>query len=416
MKMKLRKTTALLAFAMVLVTGLWWRSHQPSSHNVPTAAAARQTGPIDPPPSLHESKAFPPASNQMATTPIKTVDVCGVGKVAIDGPRAAKAEAELDAKMDKDLLRWRDALLNSSDVRARAAGLFVDGRIDTHSFGKAPSQQALESLVQLEHETNDPAIYAIALAACDAVKTPIPGSSCESISRQGWSKLEPDNAAPWLEIAGVARATHDTAAENAAFAEAIKADKIDGYNYSLFGFAEPDMPTDMSPLERSQLSIWMIGMDAAMYSPLMPATVASRHCSAENVKNDAVRGECNQLAELMVKVGTTLVDLAIGTAIGARTGWPEARVAALTEEKEALQGVWVQAEPQPGRRESEFGCETALRRNYMLHERAQLGEIAAARQAINLSGRTNLELSQSYQEYLSKLMHGADQLSQSPSP
>jgi hypothetical protein len=412
MKMKLRKTTALLAFTMLLVIGLWWRSHQPSSHNVPAAAAARQTARIDSPPPLHESRAIPPASNQIATTPIKTVDVCGVGKVAVDGPQAAKAEAELSAKMDKDLLRWRDALLNSSDVRARAAGLFVDGRIEAGSIGKAPSQQALDSLVQLEKETNDPAVYAMALAACDAVKTPTPGGSCESISREGWSKLEPDNAAPWLEIAGAARARHDTTAENAAFAQSVNASRIDGYNYSLFGFAEPDMPADMSPLERSQLSIWMIGFEAAMYSPQMPATVASRHCSAENVKNHAVRGECNQLAELMVKQGTTLIDFAIGTAIGARTGWPESRVAALTEEKEALQGVWMQSEPAPGTSESQFSCDVAVRRNYMLHERAQLGEIAAARQAISLSGRTNLELSQSYQEYLSKLTHGAEKMSQ----
>jgi hypothetical protein len=77
-----------------------------------------------------------------------------------------------------------------------------------------------------------------------------------------------------------------------------------------------------------------------------------------------------------------------------------------------LEGVWVQSEPEPGRRESEFSCETALHHNYMLHERAQLGEIAAARQAINLSGRTNLELSQSYQEYLKKLMHMAERTTQ----
>lgn len=416
MKMKPVKFTALVAFTALLLIGLWWRSHQPSSRNAPPATAASQSGGIDPPP-LHASKAIPPAPGQKSTTPIKNVDdVCGIGKLAFDGPQREKAEAELAAMLDKDLLRWRNALLNSSDIRARAVGLFIDDRIEASSFGKAPSQQSLDSLVQLEQQTNDPAVYVIALSACDAVKTPAPGNSCDSISREGWSKLEPDNAAPWLEIAGAARAVHDTDAENIAFRRAVKASRIDGYDWSLFGFAEPDMPADMTPLERSQLSIWMIGFEAAMYSPQMPTSVASRHCSAESVKNDAVRGECSQLAELLVKQGTTLIDFAIGTSIGARTGWPEARVAAMREEKEALEGVWVQSEPEPGRRESEFSCEIVLRRNYMLHERAQLGEIAAARQAISLSGRTNLELSQSYQEYLNKLMHGADNLSRSPTP
>jgi hypothetical protein len=48
-----------------------------------------------------------------------------------------------------------------------------------------------------------------------------------------------------------------------------------------------------------------------------------------------------------------------------------------------------------------------VRRNYLLQERAQLGEIAAAREAIGLSGRTNAELAQIYREYLDKLMHSA---------
>jgi hypothetical protein len=212
-----------------------------------------------------------------------------------------------------------------------------------------------------------------------------------------------------LELAGAARAANDVATESAAFAQAVKATKVDGYNWSLFDFAEPDLPGDITPYERYQLSIQMIGIEAAMYSPQMPAISASRHCSADGVRNEIVRSQCSQLAELFVTKGNTVLDLAVGTSIGARTGWPEARVAALKEEKEALESTWVLAEPDPAKPESAFSCDATNRGNRFLHRRSQLGELGAAREAIGLSGQTTAELAQSYREYLQRIMRDAEQ-------
>jgi hypothetical protein len=389
---------AVVVFAFLL---FWWRNNQaPTQLLTPSITSPSALAAVQPP-----APSKPAAINK----PVKTIEVCGFGKVTLDDSSSAVVGAEIEARIAKDVIRWHSALLNSGDVRARAAGLFIDSKFDGDSVRTTPSPQSLHSLVQLAQETHDPAVYATALAACNGLKVASPGSSCEQISLQGWTKLDAGNAAPWLELAGAARAANDVATESAAFAQAVKATKVDGYNWSLFGFAEPDLPSDITPFERYQLSIQMIGIEAAMYSPQMPASFASRHCSADGVRNEIVRSQCSQLAELFVTKGTTVLEFAVGTSIGARTGWPEARVAALKEEKEALEAAWMQAEPDPAKPESEFSCEAAVRRNRFLHERAQLGEIAAARGAISLSGRTTAELAQSYREYLQRLIHDAEQ-------
>jgi hypothetical protein len=379
---------------------------RPQTATAPVTARSAHTEPPPPTPSQTPANAAIQVKEAKA---VKTIEVCGFGKVAIDDSSDAIVGAAIDARIAKDMLRWRTALLNSGDVRARAVGLFVDSKFDDNSVPTTASPQPLDSLVQLAQESHDPAVYAIALAACTGLKAPAPGGSCEQLSLQGWAKFDAGNAAPWLELAGAARAANDAAAESAAFTQAVKASKVEGYNWSMFGFAEADMPSDVTPFARYQLSVQMIGMEAAMYTPQMPASAASRHCSADAVRNESVRNQCSQLAELFVTKGSTVLDFIIGASIGARTGWPEARVAALKEEKEALEAAGMLAEPDRAKPESAFSCEAAARLNHFLHERAQLGEIAAAREADSLSGRTTAELAQSYREYLSKLMHIADQ-------
>jgi hypothetical protein len=385
-----------VVFAFLL---FWWRKNQaPTQLLTPSITSPSPLAAV-----------LPPAPSKPAAKPVKTIEVCGFGKVTLDDSDSAIVGAEIEARIAKDMIRWRSALLNSGDVRARAAGLFIDSKFDVDSVRTTPSPQSLDSLVQLALETHDPAVYATALAACNGLKVASPGGSCEQISLQGWTKFDAGNAAPWLELAGAARAANDVATESAAVAQAVKATKVDGYNWSLFGFAEPDLPGDIAPYERYQLSIQMIGIEAAMYSPQMPASYASRHCSADGIRNEIVSRQCSQLAELFVTKGTSVLDFAIGTAIGARTGWPEARVAALTEEKEALESASMQAEPDPAKPESAFSCDATNRGNRFLHRRSQLGELGAAREAISLSGRTTAELAQSYREYLQRLMHDAEQ-------
>jgi hypothetical protein len=395
----------IAALAIAVIFGFRLRhQHRPAVAKLPAPSevpAPPQIPPVAPTTPIRT----PPTST--APHADKSIELCGVGTVPVDGPGAAKAGADLDARAAKDMLRWRSALLNSSDVRARAVGLFIESRFDGNFLRTTALQQPLDSLVTLAEETKDPAVYAVALSACNNIGAPTLAGNCEGISLKGWTKLEGENAAPWLELAGYARVVNDVVNENAAFAQAANAARVDAYSWSLFGFAEADIPSDVTPLERYELSIQMMGIETAMYSPQTPTVSASKHCSADGVRNELVRSQCSRLAELFVTKGTTVLDLIVGTSIGARIGWSQARVAALKEEKEALEAVGMQAEPDPAKPDSAFSCEASVRRNHYLHERAQLGEIAAAREAIGLSGRTNAELAQIYREYLDKLMRSA---------
>jgi hypothetical protein len=44
-----------------------------------------------------------------------------------------------------------------------------------------------------------------------------------------------------------------------------------------------------------------------------------------------LRQQCDALAQLLVSKATTLLDLGLGIAVGARAGWPQMRVASVPE-------------------------------------------------------------------------------------
>ncbi len=65
--------------------------------------------------------------------------------------------------------------------------------------------------------------------------------ACRQLSLQRWARMDPDNAVPWLSLAGKARGRHDSAAEADAFSHAATAHKSDSYSDSVFAFAEPPL-------------------------------------------------------------------------------------------------------------------------------------------------------------------------------
>jgi hypothetical protein len=141
--------SAVVVFACLL---FWWRNTQaPTQLLTPSITSPSPLAAVQPPP---------------AAKAVKTIEVCGFGKVTLDDSDSAIAGTEIEARIAKDMIRWHSALLNSGDVRARAAGLFIDSKFGGDSVRATPSPQSLDSLVQLAQETHDPAVYATALAAC----------------------------------------------------------------------------------------------------------------------------------------------------------------------------------------------------------------------------------------------------------
>jgi hypothetical protein len=146
--------------------------------------------------------------------------------------------------------------------------------------------------------------------------------------------------------------------------------------------------------------------------------VMSKHCSTEAMQDDNVRQRCGALAELLVTKGTTLFDVSIGATLGARVGWPKRRIDGLAQERDALTQAIVQATPTGN--DDLWTCNGAERGNAYVHERVQLGELGAGREARERSGETAQELARKQREFIESMqrdvMRRLEELTPGPAP
>ncbi|HSZ09422.1 MAG TPA: hypothetical protein VK794_12860 [Steroidobacteraceae bacterium] len=332
------------------------------------------------------------------------IEVCGVGKVTIDRDDWMATSKLFDTLTRKSRVRWLSALRNSDDYRTRATGLYLEGILDRDAPQKDP-ETARDELVQLAVETKDPAVFALAFTKCgkglDDSASP---GACPQLSLDQWTRTDPDNAVPWLQLAALAHRQHDGATEAAAMGRAAQAHQYETYNGSLFVFAEPAMPNDVTPADRWYLATEIIGVEAAMPMPYQPL---SQYCSQDAMNDAGVRGQCNALGELLVAKATTLLDLSAGKSLGKRAGWPAERVDKLTQQLNASMQVLNQAVPSD--EDQQWSCDGVARGNAFMSERVRLGEMGFAREAIERSGETVAELSRKHLDFIEKLTQDAQQ-------
>jgi hypothetical protein len=301
-------------------------------------------------------------------------------------------------------------MLDSGDLRARAAGLFLEAKLSDGGAAQSGADQACadqsrDALVQLAAGAADPAVYATAVYACSAYSDPAAGGACQRITLNGWASMDTDNAVPWLLLAAKARARNDMAGEAAAFSQAARANRADAYNFSIYGYAESELPADVTPLERWSLTIEVLGVESAIASS--PYGGALKHCSADSMQDRDVREQCGALAELLVDKGTTLADFGVGITIGDRAGWAKTRVAKLAEERDALMQSVMQATP-TGERDL-WTCDGVSRGNAYMGQWARVGEMHAARDLLDRSGEAVSALTAKHRDLIDKIRSDAIQ-------
>ncbi len=345
---------------------------------------------------LRQPAAAGSASNNDAGAKVE-IEFCGLGKVAFHADDDLAVGRYLGGLSKPVARRWLAALLNSDDNRARAAGMFLEGKIDGAGF-QPMAEQTRDALVQLAVGSGDPAVYATAVSACNTYRDSAKGA-CERISLLAWTRLDPDNATPWLLVAGNANAQGNAAAAADAFSHAARAGKVDSYNFSLLAYAEPELPQAATPLERWSMAINANGMEATIEMPQY--RIASQHCSAVSLEDNGLHKQCSELAEVFTSKGTNLIDFGFGAGLGRRAGWPEERVAGLFRERDALMQVMMQAVPTGV--DNQWNCSAVELGNAYVRELVQLGELGAAREALDRSGETVQELAQKWREFLEKL-------------
>jgi hypothetical protein len=335
---------------------------------------------------------------------------CGIGSVALDADDPLAGYRYLQAATRKTAQHWLSSLLNSDDTRARAAGLLLDGKIGEEDLAVRPMQErSRDELVALAVGAGDPAVYAFALSACNAYSTPS-GGSCQQLSVTEWARLDPDNAIPWMLLAGKAQARHDAVAASGYFDRAAESHKVDSYNYSLFAYAEPEMPRDATTLERWYLTVQAVGVDSAMRAPLAPTL---RYCNSAPA-DVHVKEQCSAVAEVLISSATTLVDYGIGVGLGARMGWSTARVRDLTDQRDA----WMQLVISDAESDARdlWSCAVVEKNTSHMTRRLQMGELAALREQMEGSGKTVSELAQNQREWLDKARPNAQPAESPPIP
>jgi hypothetical protein len=397
-----RKWISGLIVAAVLLGFGFWMWQRPSPLRKSVTAVLPPVPPALPAPRWPASIPRAAAEAPKKVDHSGEIDVCGVGKVKLDRDDWTATGKYFDALTRKSRMRWLSALRNSDDYRARATGLYLEGIFDRDAPQKDP-EAARDELVQLAVGTKDPAVFALAYTKCiKGVEDFASPGACPQLSLDDWTRADSDNAVPWLQLAAQARREGDGAAESAAFAHAAQAHQYESYNWSLFSFAQPAMPSDITAADRWYLTTQVIGVEAAMPMPYLPQF---QYCSRAAMADATVRRQCNALAELIVNKATTLLEFSMGKSLGARLGWPPEQVENLTQQLRASMQVIAQMTPSDP--EQQWNCDSVARGNAYMSEWEQVGERGLARQAIERSGETVAELARKYTEQMAKLTREA---------
>ncbi len=351
------KTFAVLGAATLVIGGALYSQLRFHAAAVQAVASRAPTIPL----AAVNAPTSPRPATKAADDPDQ-VALCGMGTVTLDSKDPLAVTRYLTALTQPTSDRWLAALQNSNDPHQRAAGLLLKGNIP--------------ELVDLAQSSEDPALYALALYACNGRPGEAAPAMCQQLSFAGWADLDAENAVPWLQLARLAREGHDPAAEASAFARAAGAGRVDAYDDALFAFAQPALPKESTALTRSFLATQIIGLGASMSAP---PSIVFQHCSRDAMQDPNVNQQCEAVAELLVNTGTTLVDAAVGEHLGERAGWSADRVAQLTAERNALTQALRASTPTSNR--DQFTCPGVALVNDYIQRRLQWGELGAARRA-----------------------------------
>ena len=340
------------------------------------------------------------AAGESAKDGVRATVVCGVGTVQLDSNDRAAPFNYVRRLTGSAQSRWQRTLINSDDLHVRAAGLLLQSRgwqydsVTGMPTRTHDAELARDELVQLAAGLDDLPVYAMAVRACDQSDEGAPSAACDRISRAKWAAMDADNAAPWLDLAVAAHARSDREAEFAAVSHATQAHRVDFYNDSLLAYASSNVPAEATGLERAAFFDGLIGHVGGDGHAL--GFVRAYYCTAEAVKQSSIRQQCEAVAELLANHGRNTLEWDTAAGIGARLGWEPERIIAMRQETLAMFRVETYSGKDP------WSCDNVRALNEFAAIQGQSGELAAARDAIQKSGKSIAELAQEQIEFLGR--------------
>jgi hypothetical protein len=385
----------VVAFAIVIVAAsMIALLHTPAERVAPDEANDKR---------LHDASvqvAYPPAllaaEPPTAAAPAdvmvpNAIELCGYGKVNPDD-----LPSSLEGVASPVLLGAVDKFVSARDQRKQALGLATRASVeaeaadrgvvasdpkkcaetalceeqaaDAFTRGATPS---IEALAALASGTQDPAIYVMAMRACRSILPGAPPSGCGVLSVDQWTRIDPDNAMPWLLSAREAKKRWDDASFQDALLHASRAKFFDRrltpYGDILAGIDEHAEP--LRTLIVARLADADAREDPADYQSNF--TVAIQYCQARS--DPAGRAMCNDIGHVLLELSSDALAGNIGEMFTA--DWPAERVAAVRKRNAGLSMVRPGTiQPRP------LGCDDAAKAEQRLIGVAKYGELGYAQQ------------------------------------
>jgi hypothetical protein len=300
-----------------------------------------------------------------------TDNLCGVsGSDQVRNGRET-LEQHVARVTGKTLGRWKTALLKSGNPRERAVGLALGNAkpaLDSSTYA-APATPANNDLVLLAMETNDPAIYALALGQCGEKIVDMAPGPCRGLSLEHWTQIDPDNAVPWMWIASRADKTGDRVRADEALSRAANASHLESYAGAMSALALGALPSEVAPLEKA-----VAGADLISISRLVaPVALVASLCSEQALQVATRKEQCSSMTNLLATQGTALIEVTMAAILGKRLGWREDKWIPLQKESDSYRQLpsypWSKADS-GGRG---FRCEKVLSYDYFIDQLAAHG-------------------------------------------
>jgi hypothetical protein len=241
----------------------------------------------------------------------------------------------------------------------------------------------------------DPTLYAMAWAACPPDASGNRPGACQLLNLRQWARIDADNGVPWLKLAGEARSRGDAATQAEALYRASIAKRFDSHQGLFPHLADLALPADTPGWQRYQAMLDAAGIEAAQV--LIEVRAPLDYCRPPRL--DANRRQvCEALAQALVDKGRTLWEHTLAAALGRRLGWPPERVAALQQERDALNAVALVRSDQYG-----LDCAGVENTRRWFAQTLEQGELESLRREMQRLGEKPQALARRYRAWAAEL-------------
>jgi len=274
----------------------------------------------------------------------------------------------------------------SSRVRA-AAHYYQAGRIAfaalSLSGARAEGAAHRDALARLAQTTDDAQVYAWAYRACKGAAEGAPGA-CMQVTAAQWTRIDPDNAEPWLAAAEEARRRKDDAALDDAMFHVAAAERHDSGRAALAATLAEYTPQDERSLIGTSMAIVQaVGIEAEAASDWQGI---SEYCSVPATAEANRRETCERVATVLADRSTSVAARNLGSAVGRRLGWSAERLEPLTEQRDA-ESMATRLRGSDAGHADPLACAAMRATIERVRSRAEFGEVEMLRRDVAATGQ-----------------------------